>query len=391
MYVIPAQDKLLDLLQVTAELNSISDLDSLIENVLYQARRLTGAEAGTVFLKERYSLRFTYIQNDYLAARDFRFKCFAYTDYILPINSYSIAGYVAQTGQKLNLPNVRAIGTGVPYRFNDMFDGRAGYTTVSMLTIPLYTVHQGIIGVIQLINPRDDQDEIGAFTEKDEIITEHLARYASANLEKARATRETILRMIKMAELRDPRETGAHVNRVGSYAVEIYRNWAARHGLKETEINHYVDLLRLAAMLHDVGKVAISDLILKKPEALTPEEYDFMKQHTVLGAGLFANSSSELDIMATEIVMTHHERWDGTGYPNKLRGANIPLAGRIVALADVYDALISHRVYKAAWAQNEAIQYIRDAAGTHFDPELVDAFLEIGDTVRAIREKYRDE
>jgi HD-GYP domain-containing protein (c-di-GMP phosphodiesterase class II) len=217
-------------------------------------------------------------------------------------------------------------------------------------------------------------------------------------------TRDIILRMIRMAELRDPEETGTHVNRVAAYSVEIYERWAANRGLAAKEIENGRDILRLAAMLHDVGKVGVSDLILKKPGRLTAEEYERMKEHVLVGARLFSDRTSEFDEAAAEVALNHHERWDGTGYPgpvNVLTGANtgnpgtsgkkgteIPLFGRIVAIADVFDALSSRRSYKAPLEEREVIETLRKGSGTHFDPELIEIFLACMDSIRAIQMRY---
>ena len=158
-------------------------------------------------------------------------------------------------------------------------------------------------------------------------------------------------------------------------------------------------------MLHDLGKVAISDLILRKPDKLNSEEFRIMQYHTIYGARLFRHQGSDLDVLSAEIALNHHEKWDGTGYPGKIddiyqdqprlgpgkRGEEIPLAGRIVALADVYDALISRRIYKGAWSETETLSYIKDQSGKLFDPEVVDAFLSIYDVITAIRNKYQEE
>jgi len=158
-------------------------------------------------------------------------------------------------------------------------------------------------------------------------------------------------------------------------------------------------------MLHDLGKIAISDLILRKPDKLDSEEFRVMQYHTIHGARLFQNQESDLDVLSAEIALNHHEKWDGTGYPGKIddiyqdqprlgqgkKGEEIPIAGRIVALADVYDALVSRRVYKGAWSETTTLSYIKDQSGKLFDPEVVDAFLAIYDVITAIREKYQEE
>jgi response regulator RpfG family c-di-GMP phosphodiesterase len=218
--------------------------------------------------------------------------------------------------------------------------------------------------------------------------------------------------MISMAELRDPKETGPHVNRVASYAVEIYETWARNKGMDTEEIDKQRDALRMAAMLHDVGKVAISDTILKKPGKFSDDEYEVMKQHTWLGARLFSDARSDFDEIAAEVAQHHHERWDGKGYPGYVdvmtgevlenqkdnkgnaktkKGEDIPIFGRVVALADVYDALCSKRVYKEAWDEDKVLELIKEEAGKQFDPEIVDAFFESIDVIRSIAQRYPDE
>jgi HD-GYP domain-containing protein (c-di-GMP phosphodiesterase class II) len=165
----------------------------------------------------------------------------------------------------------------------------------------------------------------------------------------------------------------------------------------------------MAAMLHDVGKVAISDLILKKPARFTEEEYNIIKTHTYQGARLFREKQSSFDEIAALVALTHHENWDGTGYPGYVdvetgsptrkdangktvgrSGEEIPIFGRVVALADVYDALSSKRVYKDAWDEPEVLDEIRSLAGTKFDPELVEVFFESLDFIKSIRQRYPD-
>ncbi|HDZ23453.1 MAG TPA: HD domain-containing protein, partial [Desulfobacteraceae bacterium] len=218
-----------------------------------------------------------------------------------------------------------------------------------------------------------------------------------------------ILRMISMAELRDPTETGPHANRVAAFSVEIFETWAKKNGLMPDEINRQKDILRMAAMLHDVGKVAISDLILKKPGKLTMEEFESVKSHTHLGARLFSENRSELDEMAVEVALNHHEKWDGTGYPGHVdprsgkplpgragpdgsalpkKGDEIPVVGRIVAVADVYDALCSRRAYKEPWHQDRALEAMHQGAGSHFDPAVMSAFFSTLDVLASITERY---
>jgi HD-GYP domain-containing protein (c-di-GMP phosphodiesterase class II) len=164
-------------------------------------------------------------------------------------------------------------------------------------------------------------------------------------------------------------------------------------------------------MLHDVGKVAIADTILKKPGKLTPEEFAVMKMHAIFGANLFSDIYSDFDESAAEVALNHHERWDGGGYPGYVdrqtqqplagyengnggargkQGEEIPIFGRIVALADVFDALSCRRCYKEAWGEEDVVKTIREEAGKHFDPELVTLFLENMDTFQQVRKRYPD-
>jgi PAS domain S-box-containing protein len=189
-------------------------------------------------------------------------------------------------------------------------------------------------------------------------------------LEAARA--ETLQRLALAAEYRDD-DTSQHTERVGQSAAAI-AGWL---GLEPAQIS----LLREAAPLHDVGKLAISDSILLKPGKLSAEEYEVMKTHTTLGARLLSGSRSPVLRMATTIAETHHERWDGAGYPAELDGEAIPLVGRIVAVADVFDALTHVRPYKSAWPVDRAIAEIQRAAGTQFDPTVVAAFLALQEDV----------
>ncbi|MEZ5224463.1 MAG: tetratricopeptide repeat protein [Ilumatobacteraceae bacterium] len=179
---------------------------------------------------------------------------------------------------------------------------------------------------------------------------------------------EAFQRLAVLAEFRDT-DTGEHTIRVGDLSAAL--------ALELGEDVVWIDQLRLAARLHDIGKVAVPDAILLKPGPLTPAEFDVMKTHTTIGAEILSGSSSPLIQLAAEVALHHHERWDGTGYPAGLGTDEIPLSGRIVTVADVYDALTSHRTYKHAWTPSEAVQYIVSGRGAQFEPRIVDAFVAI--------------
>jgi len=292
-----------------------------------------------------------------------------------------------------------------PYKFHSNFDKITGYKTTSSLTIPLVSSDKKLMGVIQVLNAKNKAGKVIPFKSDDEILLTHFATNASNVLQRAYITRAMILRMIKFSELRDPKETGTHVNRVAGYTVDIYDRWAFHHNIPTIEQEKFRDILKISSMLHDVGKVAISDLILKKPARFTPDEYQIMQNHTIYGANLFNDVSSPVDELSKEIALTHHENWDGTGYPGWVnpatgeaertdkdgkvlgkKGEEIPLGGRIVAIADVFDALCSKRVYKEPWTEDDVLQEMRNLAGTKFDPELIDIFFEILPSIKQTRE-----
>lgn len=191
--------------------------------------------------------------------------------------------------------------------------------------------------------------------------------------------RDIIIRLTKTAEFRDP-ETGDHILRMAAYSRLI----AARMGLPETD----QELLLETAPMHDVGKVGIPDYILLKPGKLDAAEFEIMKQHARIGREILADSPSKLMQVAAEIAYCHHEKFDGSGYPNGLKGDGIPLFSRIVAVADVFDALTSSRPYKRAWEPEEAMALLKENAGSHFDPACVEAFLSGEEGIMAIRAQF---
>lgn len=410
--MIHLQDKenIIEILKINDKISHIKDVDSLLDRVLLEARAITNADAGSIYLLNGNKLTFEYVQNDTLAKKHKNSNKYLYIKHEIGIDKASISGYVALNRIPLIIDDAYRLPGHVPYMFNHSFDELSSYHTQSMLTVPLITIEDKITGVMQIINARDDKGTVTPFRKEDEILVSLFANQAATAIERARMTREIILRMIKMAELRDPLETGLHVTRVGTYAIELYQRWACKRNIPEKEIKKVKDILKIAAMLHDVGKVAITDAILKKSAPLNDLEYNYMKFHTIYGALLFTNSTSDWDDMAAEIALNHHEKWDGTGYPGHIpnihsshidianicfgqgkKGEEIPLSARIVALADVYDALMSNRTYKTCWDEDKTLHYINTEKGKQFDPEIVAAFMDIYDVIQAIREKYSTE
>ena len=402
--------KLNELVRLGTELNNIHDVDVLLEKILHEARVFANADAGTIYICESDFLVFSQAQNNSLQKKLPLGDKLPYVSFKVPIDANSISGYVVKTGKILNIRDVYNLDQGVPYQFNPSYDQRANYRTRSILTIPLKAETESIIGALQIINAKDQSGNITAFDEGDELFAHHFAATASMVLQRAKMTRALLLRMIEMARLRDPKETGAHVNRVGAYSVEIYERWAFKKGIPKEEIDKNKDMFRMAAMLHDVGKVAISDTILKKPGRFNADEYAVMKTHALVGAQLFLDKQSKFDEMAAQVALDHHENWDGTGYPGHVeiqsgepiqktvdgqalpkKGAEISIYGRIVSLADVYDALSCKRVYKQAWTEKDVLAEVQKEKGKKFDPEVVDAFFEVLGLIKSIYTKYPDE
>lgn len=389
-------------LKTIQSLNRIRDLDTLLEQVLLKARQLVRADAGTIYLKAKNRLFFSYVQNDTLFAGQTPDSRYVYSAHSLPIDRSSLAGYVASTGEPLVIDDVYDIQSTVSYAFNPEFDTKSSYRTRSMLIVPLLTRDGGLVGVLQLINAIDDSGETISFSYQDTLFANQFAQNAADAIERARLSRDMVLRMVELSGLRDPYETGQHAKRVGAISVELYDKWATAEGIPRAEIRAKREIIRTAAMLHDVGKVAISDSILRKGNNLTESERRRMQLHTIYGARLFKREDSPWDNMAREVALNHHERWDGKGYPGHIdnvfgrkvrvgrpkRGEEIPVPARIVTIADVYDALMSRRAYKEPWPEERVLAYLKAESTRRFDPKMVELFLDMLDVIHSISRKY---
>lgn len=198
-----------------------------------------------------------------------------------------------------------------------------------------------------------------------------------------------------LAETRDS-ETGQHIRRTQNYVKRIAEHLRTRERFRPMLSAEAVHTMYRSAPLHDIGKVGVPDAILLKPGRLTPEEFEIMKSHTVLGCRALERAERQLGHkvdflqMAKEIALSHQEKWDGSGYPHALAGEQIPLAARVMAVADVYDALISSRPYKKALSHDAALEIMRDGRGTHFDPDILDGFLEISSSIKDIAANFAD-
>jgi len=294
----------------------------------------------------------------------------------LPVDGQTILARIAH-GHSVLTETCKPFGTG---------------TAVPALGAPMVDPDGEVQAVILLMRGR-----LSPFAREDENAVASLAAILEGALQRTALTRTNIERMIRMASMRDPSETFSHTNRVAGMSLVLFNAWCDRHAIPMERRLREGDLLRTGAMLHDVGKVAIPDGILKKPAALTPDEYSTMMRHTTEGAALFGGHRTPFDRIAHDIVLHHHQRWNGRGYPQvaqpdgtlaPLRGEQIPLTARIVAIADVYDALLSSRRYKRAWSREETADYLRQQAGEHFDPELVELAIGLLDELDAARAEF---
>lgn len=239
--------------------------------------------------------------------------------------------------------------------------------------------------------PVASNDEFGFIAQHTNTMVE---RIAERTAELARTRDVTILALATLAETRD-NETGAHILRTQRYVRALAKHLQSHPAFAAELTDENIDLLYKSAPLHDVGKVGIPDAILLKPGKLTDDEFVIMKTHARMGADAIAVAERELGgnsflHYGREIALTHHEKWDGTGYPLGLKGVDIPLSGRLMAVADVYDALISKRVYKPAFPHDKAMAMIREGAGRHFDPDVVAALAAVEGEFLDIARRYGD-
>ena len=293
--------------------------------------------------------------------------------------SAGFVGYSLKTGEPLLVEDAYRDS-----RFDRRSDLKNGYHTTSVMTMPMESDGR-VMGVFQAINKVGDNV---FFSEKDlerlklisvysaktiesAVRAEKLERYAQELERKAEELKSAHMELIRiLGEVSEFRshEVGDHIHRVAEISIKL----ATYLGLSPEQQG----LIYYAAPLHDLGQVGIADSVLNKAGKLTPEEYNQMKEHSVIGRTLLRDSKTDLLCMAYDIAGAHHERWDGTGYPDGLKGEEIPLAARICAVADVLDALASPRCYKPAWPEERVKEEMKKSRGSHFQPELVDILME---------------
>lgn len=390
-------------------------VQQLMDKILLKSRIMTGAEAGSIFIvRRRGRLRWLEpesLQNDVVKIPRI--------DFIVPVSPKSIAGFVATSGEVVKIDDVYNIPSDRPFTFNPENE-RGGYRTVSMLCFPLKNYQDQVIGVVQLINRKQGKRKAPvAFLDQQVKLVTPIARVLASHIERAdmlenirgknmklrqrnrelaeeRArvialqaeTEEAFMMSIELlaraAEIHDE-ETGNHIIRVNEYSYFL----AGELGMSKA----FCDEIRYSAQLHDVGKMSVNTAILTKKGRLDAEERAEMDRHPVYGYRIL-EQSPRLQ-MAAEIALNHHEKWDGSGYPNQAIGEAIPVSARIVAMADIYDALRSERPYKPAFSHPKTVKIMlkgddRIDPHGHFDPTLMEILGKRHDGMDEIYQRLKD-
>lgn len=367
-------------------LSEMDDASELLSLMAETALIMGNCEGCTIYEADGLQLRFVLTRNRVLEARGVKA---ALKNYTLPIDLKTAAGFAAASRKTLNISDVYNLNPESPFSFNPSFDIMTNYRSRSMLVIPMCDSRGNVLGVLQLINHLMGENFSGEVTPFPPRVESYLRALASQcgvvlrNVRMAEDLRrsriETVKKFVKASEYHDT-DTGGHIERMSRYSVLLYREL----GYDESAC----EVMRLAAMLHDVGKISTPDAVLKKPGRLTPDEFEIMKLHTVKGYEVLRGADSPFLQMGAVISYTHHEKWDGSGYPRGLKEKDIPDEGRVVALADVFDALCSRRVYKESWPIEKVFDEIRACSGSHFDPEIVNIFFDNLDEIMEIKEQF---
>ena len=360
------EEQLYKLNEIGIALCQERNIEVLLEKILSEACAFTGAEGGSLYIREKNELCFKVSQNEKLP-QNLQLRGLR-----IPLSNSSVAGYVAMTGEILNIEDVYELPQSAPYRVDLSFDKKNNYRTRSMLLVPMQKSGHEPLGVLALINAVSPEGDLISFDYRYESLVHSLASQAAVAVSNAQLHQElkdayldTIFRLSRAAECRDA-DTAFHLERISAYSSIL----AKTLGFPAK----FIEDICYASPMHDVGKIGVPDNILLKPGKLTDAEYEAMKQHTLYGSKILSEGKSDIIKLSEEIALTHHEKYDGTGYPRKMAGDKIPWSGRIVALADVFDALVSKRCYKKAWSVESVIKFVDEQSGKHFDPKVVEAF-----------------
>ncbi len=369
-------------------LSSETNLDTLFRTILKTSREITNADAGSIYIRTDSRLEFIASQNDTLEKRFKMDSARLFKPNPVPLTKENLSGYVALTGEILNIQDVYRLDSKLPYKHWDTFDRKFEYHTQSMLVIPLKDRDGEIIGVLQIINSMTPSGDIVSFSEEDVKLVCTLGSFAAIALKNALLAQSlkeshlsTIYRLVSAAEYKDP-DTAHHLERMSNYSTIIAKHMGFNRDFQE--------LVLYASPMHDIGKLGVPDAILGKPGPLDDDERRIMEKHTTIGADILKNPDSDVIKMARDIALSHHEKWDGEGYPKKLRGEEIPIEGRICSLSDVFDALSVKRVYKGPWPLDKVFTYIEEQSGKQFCPYVVEAFFKGREEILEIFNKYKE-
>lgn len=367
------KDKLDLLVEFGWRVSHETNLDALLDLTAKQITHILGVKRCFIFIKDEDAKE--------LWSKTASGKGLEYTEIHLPLSGTSIAARICKDGHTINLPDAYA-----DERFSKEIDLVTGFKTNSLLAVPLKNKENITIGVLQVSNKNDAT----AFSKKDEGLLKLMANLAAGKIEIAKlydevklSNLETIYRLAITAEYRDQDDTKRHIENIGQVSYLIAKGLNLEEARAET--------IRHASTLHDIGKIAIPDNILLKPGKLTAEEFDVMKKHTVYGGKILEDAKSALLKLAYRTSLFHHEKFNGTGYPQGLKGEEIPLEARIVAIADVFDALCMKRCYKEPWDVQKAYQFIISQSGLSFDPRVVQAFKKKFPKIKALYETHKEE
>jgi HD-GYP domain-containing protein (c-di-GMP phosphodiesterase class II) len=398
--------------RLAAALNELTDVDLLLDRILSDARSLVAAEAGSVYLKSgEDALVLAICQNSYLERIVGGRGELPFLNYIIKLDRGSLAGYSVLEGEPLVVDNTLDIDPDAPYQHNTAIDNSTNYVSQAVMTLPLISAPGETLGAIQLINPLDEGFRVKRFTGEDLAAESFYVGIAAKALAKSMMFRSMAVRSVEVVSAHDPQETPAHAQRVACVATELYEHWAARRSVPEGERLRILDMLPLAAMLHDVGKMSVPTAVLTKPGRLDLRERALMEAHVLIGARLYRKARTPLDRLTFQVILDHHERWDGQGYPGWVdidtgqplpgragpggrvqgkRGGEISIYGRILAVADVFDALVSRKTYKDSFDESLSIQIMEQESGHHFDPEVVESLIARRNVLRKIQERFPD-
>ncbi|MEE8172889.1 MAG: HD domain-containing phosphohydrolase [Alphaproteobacteria bacterium] len=388
----------------------------LLDRVLLKAREMTGAEAGSIFIVRKSG------KQDWLVANSIqndRIKL-SKADFRIPVVPTSIAGYVASTAETVLIDDLYSIPKNVPFDFDQSFDKATGYRSRSMLAFPLTNFQKKVIGVVQLINRHVGRNKSPvAFKDKqadlilpfNQIVgrvierADMLEQINKRNMDLRSKNKRLRVQQLQIEELQQDTEEAFMVSiRLLARAAEVHDEDTGNHIIRCNEYAYLmakkVDMpadfcreIHFSAQLHDIGKMSVNSAILTKRGRLDEDERFEMNQHTTYGNQILARSDRLQ--MAAEIALSHHEQWKGGGYPEGLKGEQIPISARILGIADIYDALRSERAYKPAFSHEKAYEILtvgddRLDPTDHFEPRLLDVFKTYHEDFKNIRTELED-